>query len=225
MYDWLIRPVFFRLSRAILANPELSRRIHYTSDDRGPFTDFLPLFDLALVPSKDEKIIRMSKQFIESKIRESFRWARPFRIEDAPEGLLIRGQALFPTCSLNQRCYSRKELIRLAGGAKDKPIMINHGEPPYQNLKIGKILDAEVEDDALEFIGVITDPEWIEKIKSLPETQRKLSVGAEYRELNILPSGREEPKGLVLDEISIIIPPDKPGVPDAWFELKLDGWH
>jgi len=223
--DWYHRALRFRLSRAVKAvKPELYDRLHISHDPRGPFTNYLPLYDLVLVPSQVDKPIQMSREEVERLIQESFKWAKRYDIDhSSEEELWIRGVALFPQCSLNQRCYSREEIKKMARTAIGKPIMVNHGEPPYEGLKIGVIEDAEEENGQLEFIGRITDPEWVKRIKETPKDERWLSIGAQPRDV-ALKAGKEYPSGLIIEEISILVPPAKPGVPKAHYEVKGEEW-
>jgi len=226
--DWYNRALHFRLYRAVKAqHPDLLKRLHISNDMRGPFTSYLPVYNLVLVPA-EQSIIRMSREQVESSIMEAFRWAKKYEIDQeltrTRDGLWIRGQALFPVCSLNRRCYSREEIKKMARTAIGKPIMVNHGDPPYEGLIIGRIEDAEEEGGKLEFIGVITDKEWIKRIEAMNPEERKLSIAANPREV-IRKRGREYPVGLVIDEISIIVPPAEPGVPKAHFEVLKNGWH
>ena len=228
MHDWHYRALVFRLMRAVKAkHPELVDRLDIRHDMRGPFTTYIPLYDLVLVPCEKQEPIEMSVQEVERQIRESFRWAKRYNIDQlksTDKELWIRGEAVFPTCSLNQRCYTREEIKKMARTAIGKPIMVNHGEPPYEGLRIGIIEDAEEEEGKLEFIARITDPEWIKRIKEMPEDERWLSIGAEPRESEER-QGKIYPKGLVIEEISILVPPAKPGVPGARYEVKLDTWR
>ena len=167
----------------------------------------------------------MTKEYVEDAIRESFRWAQQYKVlKSDSENLWIRGVALLPGCSLNQRCYTKEEIKKMARTAIGKPIMVNHGEHPYENLVIGVIEDAEEEGGQLEFIGRITDKEWIKRILNMPEDLRVLSVGANPREV-IERDGKKIPKGLIIEEISIVVPPALPGVPETKFQVLLDGWR
>jgi len=340
---WYDRPVHFRLFRAILdKHPDLAFRVHLLTDPRGPFTDFIPVYDLVLVPAQPE-IIRMSETWyeatlqyhepvdeldftphfdlridvpqrpglikivlinnpqdyktvygyvehcpdkawlkkeglvqlndilskvtiidrgkvqileetrehlllkinmeklkgtfeinkinlrwkwmaVEEKICEAFNWARRFMIDRRDEDRLwIRGIAVFPTCSLNDKCYSREEIKRMMRTAIEKPIRVNHGKPPYQNLIIGKVIDAEEEEGRGEFIGVITNKAWINRILKMKPEERKLSISGRPRE-EIRKDGETYPVGIVIDEISILVPPETPGIPETTFQTWTDGW-
>lgn len=227
--DWYNRAIYFRLVRAVKArHPELVDRLDIRNDMRGPFTNHKPLYDLVLAPSEEKRTIRMSREYVEDSIREAFRWARRYDLvldRSSKKGeTWIRGEALFPKCSLNKRCYSREEIEKMARTAIGKPIMVNHGEPPYEGLEIGKIEDSEEEGGKLEFLAKITDEYWAKRIRHMKPRERLLSIGANPRE-NVLKQGREYPEGLVIEEISILVPPARPGVPDARYQVNLNGWH
>ena len=57
----------------------------------------------------------------------------------------------------------------------------------------------------------------------MSEDERKLSIGATSRDV-IKKDGKEYPIGVVIDEISIIVPPAEPAVPKAKFQVKEKGW-
>ena len=220
MDDWYNRALRFRLYRAVKSfNPELLERLDIRNDFRGPFTPYMPLYDLVLMPS-DRRIVKMSL--------ESFSWAQRYEVDldryERTGELWIRGVALSEGESRNLRKYSREEIQKMARTAVGKPITVNHGEPPYEGLVIGTVEDAEEEEGKLEFIAKITDREWIERIRNMPPEVRHLSIGAVPREVKV-EDGKEVPEGLVITEISIIVPPAEPGQLSTGFQVKVDGWR
>jgi len=221
--DWYNRALHFRIERAVKAkHPEFVDRLHIVNDFRGPFSDAKPVYDLVLMPS-ESPVIRMTRERLRDTLIESFNWARKYEVDldryQATGETWIRGKALFPVVSRNNRFYSKEEITKMARTAIGKPIMINHGASPYENLHIGVIEDAEEEDGVIEFLGRITDEEWAEKVRNMPKEQRKLSVGAYPREVKQV-DGKEVPEGLIISEISIIVPPAKPGVPQTSYQVR-----
>ena len=131
-----------------------------------------------------------------NKLYEAFRWYRPdIRVTSQTGGKIhIRGKAIYPTVSRNNRQYIEEELKKAARTLAGKPIDVNHeadywligqrkaeaaGErytvpkPTYK----GHVVDAEYEDGAIEYVAEINHPEYVAKLKDM-----KNLTAAEYRE-------------------------------------------
>jgi len=67
--DEVRKVVEFRIGRAL--PPSLSKRVEFHRDDLGgPFTDHVPLYDLALVPSERRQMVRMSAELVASLFKQ-----------------------------------------------------------------------------------------------------------------------------------------------------------
>lgn len=122
-------------------------------------------------------------------IEESFRWYMPdvnvkqhksWGHKVKVKGIAIRGG----TVSKNKRRYLKDELVRAARSLVGKPITVNHNPDHI----IGHIEDAEFEGNNLEYIGVITDRKYADKMRDRSQVQEgEMDEEAYFMKWNVRP--------------------------------------
>ena len=102
----------------------------------------------------------------QEKAKESFSWAGSIK-EVFGTSNLIRGKALHPLRTVHPeewpevREYLEEELEKAAHSLKGKPLILDH----YKPIR-GKVLGAEYEDGAIEYVAQLNDPRVMELIKN-----------------------------------------------------------
>jgi len=95
--------------------------------------------------------------------KESFSWVGDIK----PSGKFIRGKALHPLKTVHPeewpsvRVYLEEELQKSAHTLAGKPLLIDHTRPLH-----GKILGAEYENGAIEYVAKLDDPNILDQIRS-----------------------------------------------------------
>ena len=170
------------------------------------------------------------------KLTESFKWLMPLKSVLKGAKHLIKGAAITVGQTLNKVPYTRDELLRAARTLEEKPLLINHLETIEEVQKylsendkhipdpvkaalqgmiarakvdVGQVIHSEFEDDAVEYVGQITDPATQEALPLV----KGVSIGAIPRTTGI------PPKGIIFTDLSLIFEPETPGDPDASAEI------
>ena len=100
----------------------------------------------------------------QAKAKESFSWAGSIK-EIPGVSNLIRGKALHPMRTIHPeewpevREYLEEELQKSAHSFEDKPLILDH----YRPIR-GKVLGAEYEDGAIEYVAELNDPNIMRQI-------------------------------------------------------------
>jgi hypothetical protein len=173
---------------------------------------------------------------VNEKLTESFNWLMPFKTALEGAKHLIKGAAITVGRTLNKVPYTHDELLRAARTLTQKPLLINHLETidevqhylaekdklipqpvkvALQGLiaraktDVGQVIDSEFEDDAVEYVGQVTD---LATQAALPLV-KGVSIGAIPRTTG------SPPKGIIFTDLSLIFEPETPGDPDATAEV------
>ena len=131
---------------------------------------------------------------------ESFSWFRPELKTTGQTGnkLRIRGKAIFPTISGNNREYIARELELSARTLANVPIDVNHEYDLWESLKVaseekgmpftvpapkykGNVSDAEWDDNCVEYAAEINNPEYVAKIKDRQSIMEGNMTREEYK--------------------------------------------
>ena len=115
----LMEAILFRLFRAFSAHfnipyDETPKYLHITVNDYGPYTDYVPLFSLGLIPRSPVRIYRMSNRGMEI-------------IEKSKKELIVAGYAATPDIDAVKERISEKALKSIFESFKVTP-------PEYRNL-------------------------------------------------------------------------------------------
>ncbi len=166
-----------------------------------------------------EKAQKWFKQH-ENKAKESFSWTGTIR--NIPEtGNLIRGKALHPIRTLHPnewpeiREYLKEELEKSAHTLAGTPLIIDHHNPIN-----GKVLGAEYEDGAIEYIAQLDDPAITSQIAD--GTIKHCSVEFEWKTLEKL--NGHAPRGIKFTGLSLLkdYPPGDPQTTVELWEAIID---
>ena len=136
----------------------------------------------------------------QEKAKESFSWAGSIK-EVFGTSNLIRGKALHPLRTVHPeewpevREYLEEELRKAAHSLRGKPLILDHYKPVR-----GKVLGAEYEDDAIEYVAQLDDPEVMELIKS--GAIKHVSVEFEWKSLEQV--NGIAPRGLNFTGLSLL---------------------
>jgi hypothetical protein len=149
---------------------------------------------------------------------------------------LIKGAAITVGQTLNKVPYTHDELLRAARTLTQKPLLINHLETVEEvrhylaekdklipapvkaalqgliaraRTDVGQVIDSEFEDDAVEYVGQVTDSATQEALPLV----KGVSIGAIPRTTG------NPPKGIIFTDLSLIFEPETPGDPDATAEI------
>jgi hypothetical protein len=156
----------------------------------------------------------------ENKAKESFSWTGTIR--NIPEtGNLIRGKALHPIRTLHPnewpeiREYLKEELEKSAHTLAGTPLIIDHNKPIN-----GKVLGAEYEDGAIEYIAQLDDPAITSQIAD--GTIKHCSVEFEWKTLEKL--NGHAPRGIKFTGLSLLkdYPPGDPQTTVELWEAIID---
>jgi len=170
---------------------------------------------------------------------ESFTWlpSEALEVLKTEGGVVVRGHAIHPVKTLHPetwqkvKVYTAKELERAARTLVGKPINVNHNlgpdrKPLPQPRNVGVIAAAEWEDDAVEYAGLVTDPEYASRIgKDITK------VSIEYQYLDDAKVDGYAPKGVILTGLAVLTPDFEPGDPQAYIEpwegiiKEWTAWH
>ncbi|PVX24519.1 MAG: hypothetical protein CW691_07325 [Candidatus Bathyarchaeum sp.] len=150
----------------------------------------------------------------EKKAKESFSWTGT--IKNIPQtGNLIRGKALHPIRTVHPqewpqiREYLKEELEKSAHTLAGTPLILDHQTP----LK-GRVLGAEYEDGAIEYVAQLDDPAITKQISD--GTIRHCSVEFEWKTLEKL--NGHAPRGIKFTGLSLL-KDYQPGDPQTTVEL------
>jgi hypothetical protein len=150
----------------------------------------------------------------ENRAKESFSWTGTIR--SIPEtGNLIRGKALHPIRTLHPnewpeiREYLKEELEKSAHTLAGTPLILDHINPVN-----GKVLGAEYEDGAIEYIAQLDDPTIAKLIAD--GTIKHCSVEFEWKTLEKL--NGHAPRGITFTGLSLL-KDYPPGDPQTTVEL------
>jgi hypothetical protein len=150
----------------------------------------------------------------EKKAKESFSWTGTIR--NIPEtGNLIRGKALHPIRTLHPnewpeiREYLKEELEKSAHTLAGTPLILDH----HKQIN-GKVLGAEYEDGAIEYIAQLDDPTITSQIAD--GTIKHCSVEFEWKTLEKL--NGHAPRGIKFTGLSLL-KDYPPGDPQTTVEL------
>jgi hypothetical protein len=80
------------------------------------------------------------------------------------------------------------------------------------DTKVGTTQDSEFEDDTVEYVGAVTDPDAIKVVDA--GLVKGPSIGAVPRNRDL-----KDPRGIIFEDLSLITAPETPGDPDATCEL------
>jgi len=181
------------------------------------------------------------------KLYEAFRWFRDDFKTTSQIGskIRIKGVALFPTVSRNNREYIEEELLRSARTLAGKPIDVNHEydrwlaseqrgvEPSFK----GHVLDADYEDGYIEYVAEVNSSEYVAKLKDrdlVKNGQRTeqwymekwgkkpihgVSISANYRYNENDATEQKTPLGIQFVRLSLVEDPELPGVKGTTIEL------
>jgi len=109
--------------------------------------------------------------------KESFSWIEPFSYySPSQDRLLIKGVALNVGETQNHNLYIQDELERAARTLIGKPLNLNHEEPIEGD---NKVLDAEFEDNRIEYVAQVTNRRVIDLIRD--GTIKHVSIEAQFR--------------------------------------------
>ena len=174
-----------------------------------PFAGF-PDFDACLVhmmkPKSeggggyDEETARKVCGKLQAQTKEGFSWAGSIK-EMPGVGNLIRGKALHPIKTYHYeewpevREYLEEELEKSAHTLAGKPLLLDH----YQVLQ-GKVLGAEYEDGAIEYVAQLNDPGVMELIRK--GAIKHCSVEFEWKSLEQV--NGVAPRGLNFTGLSLL---------------------
>jgi len=145
---------------------------------------------------------------------ESFQWALPImqKYEDQ-QGHWIKGVALNVGKSRNLTNYELIELQLAARTLIGKPLLVNHTA-----RRAGYVDDAEFEDGKIEYIANVTDTYFWNMIqKGEIEHVSPLGIPRYWKrtpeevKLTLLGKRAGTPKGIIFDELSLIVSPEKAG--------------
>ena len=136
-------------------------------------------------------------------LKESFRWFREdLKLMDRNGGkVFVKGKAIMPTISRNNRKYIEDELIRAARTLTGKPIDVNHEIDLYLDLKNkyeeankplkylgkpptpkGNVIAAEYEDGSIEYVAEINNREYADKIVDRKSVFDNVLPASKYKE-------------------------------------------
>jgi len=173
---------------------------------------------------------------VDGKLAESFKWLMPFKHVFDGVKHLIKGAAITVGQTLNKIPYTHDELLRSARTLTQKPLLINHLEtieevqhyiadkgdlipqPVRAALQgmiarartdVGQVIDSEFEDNAVEYVGQVTDP----ATQAALPLVKGVSIGAIPRTMG------NPPKGIIFTDLSLIFEPETPGDPDATAQI------
>ena len=150
----------------------------------------------------------------EKKAKESFSWTGT--IKNIPQtGNLIRGKALHPIRTVHPqewpqiREYLKEELEKSAHTLAGTPLILDHNKPLE-----GRVLGAQYEDGAIEYVAQLDDSTIIEQIAD--GTIRHCSVEFEWKTLEKL--NGHAPRGIKFTGLSLL-KDYQPGDPQTTVEL------
>jgi len=136
----------------------------------------------------------------QEKAKESFSWAGSIK-EVFGTSNLIRGKALHPLRTVHPeewpevREYLEEELQKAAHSLKGKPLILDHYKPIH-----GKILGAEYEDGAIEYVAQLNDPTTMRQI--VGGEIKHCSVEFEWKSLENVDG--VAPRGIVFTGLSLL---------------------
>jgi len=137
---------------------------------------------------------------------------------DEPYKVLLH---LKPACSGNQFCYTDEEMKLAARSLATKPLFLNHFEEPFGMWIHADWVPGERE---VQGVGVLKGPEaqhfWNEiKLNGKAMVSQKTHFfGTDTI------GGKTYPRGIVFDEVSLIVNEADPGKPDDYVEV-LESWR
>jgi len=136
----------------------------------------------------------------QEKAKESFSWAGSIK-EVFGTSNLIRGKALHPLRTVHPeewpeiREYLEEELQKAAHSLRGKPLILDH----YKPIR-GKVLGAEYEDDAIEYVAQLNDPTAMRQI--VGGDIKHCSVEFEWKSLENVDG--VAPRGIVFTGLSLL---------------------
>jgi len=136
----------------------------------------------------------------QEKAKESFSWAGSIK-EVFGTSNLIRGKALHPLRTVHPeewpevREYLEEELQKATHSLREKPLILDH----YKPIR-GKVLGAEYEDGAIEYVAQLNDPTIIRQIVS--GDIKHCSVEFEWKTLENV--NGVAPRGIVFTGLSLL---------------------
>jgi len=136
----------------------------------------------------------------QEKAKESFSWAGSIK-EVFGTSNLIRGKALHPLRTVHPeewpevREYLEEELQKATHSLKGKPLILDH----YKPIR-GKILGAEYEDGAIEYVAQLNDPHVMKQI--VGGDIKHCSVEFEWKSLENIDG--VAPRGIVFTGLSLL---------------------
>ena len=186
-----------------------------------------------------------------TSIFESFKWLEginSFKVKDTGQKTIrIKGVAARAgDVSKNGRKYMGEELKKSVSSMVGKWVTVNHDD----SKRVGKILDADWEDEQLEYLAEIWAEPYVALIRNKSATIRGVSIQAQYRNLEcaicgkkfesqaawrehmetdeFVKDGLEAPHGIVFEEnaLSLVLAPETPGLNTtmAIYEMQ-QGFH
>jgi hypothetical protein len=136
----------------------------------------------------------------QAKAKESFSWAGSIK-EVYGTSNLIRGKALHPLRTVHPeewpevREYLEEELQKAAHSLREKPLILDH----YKPIR-GKVLGAEYEDGAIEYVAQLNDPTIMRQIVN--GDIKHCSVEFEWKTLENV--NGVAPRGIVFTGLSLL---------------------
>jgi len=129
----LTEAILFRLFRAFSSHfnipyDETPKYLHITINDYGPYTDYIPLFSLALVPRQPVRIFRMSQRGMEI-------------IEKSQRELIVGGYAATSDIDAVQERISEKALQSIFKSFKQTPEEFRNLMWDHTSTQIGVLLE------------------------------------------------------------------------------------
>ena len=176
------------------------------SDPDGPVVEQTILFDNKKWTMDRAKEWFAAHYLKEAVFEESFSWMDGFKVVRGKNQ--IKGTALNAGRTRNRNLYTEDELMRSARTLIGKPLLVNHD----WNREVGEVLDAEYEDEKIEYVAEVADSAVMEEIRK--RTIKYCSPKGEFRTRDITREGQQL-FGMVFVELSLIEPPEKPGDSDT----------
>lgn len=149
-------------------------------------------------------------------------YKRPIIFEEKEMGgekkFFIAGNAIEVGVSRNKVNYSPEELKIAAKTLIGKPLLLNHGDNDVRNI-MGKITDASFENNGVPFKAEIDTDEHTILSKLRKGYINSVSIGADYKSIDVDKEGIKHPKGLEFLELSLV---PIAGVPNATISQVIE---